>query len=219
MELLKKFDAQNYKDTTSVFEKYTIRGIIVRDGKIAMQCSKEGEYKIPGGGMEAGETYVEALAREVKEETGLFIIPEKAVGLGEILEVRKDIFDDTKKFICHSLFYYCEETGEETPIHLTKSEIAKGYYLKWATPQEIYDTNIAMEKDPWIIRDTAFIKMILDGKIAALAGQAVQIAAAETVTDQNRRRGGYARHRHKGEIAERNDDLVYQTAARSPRRG
>ena len=170
MELLKKFDEQNYKDTTSVFEKYTIRGIIVRDGKIAMQCSKEGEYKIPGGGMEAGETYVEALAREVKEETGLFIIPEKAVGLGEILEVRKDIFDDTKKFICHSLFYYCEETGEETPIHLTKSEIAKGYYLKWATPQEIYDTNIAMEKDPWIIRDTAFIKMILDGKIAALQG-------------------------------------------------
>ena len=113
---------------------------------------------------------MEALAREVKEETGLFIIPEKAVGLGEILEVRKDIFDDTKKFICHSLFYYCEETGEEVPIHLTKSEIAKGYYLKWATPQEIYDTNIAMEKDPWIIRDTAFIKMILDGKIAALQG-------------------------------------------------
>ena len=35
MELLKKFDEQNYKDTTSVFEKYTIRGIIVRDGKIA----------------------------------------------------------------------------------------------------------------------------------------------------------------------------------------
>ena len=63
MELLKKFDAQNYKDTTSVFEKYTIRGIIVRDGKIAMQCSKEGEYKIPGGGMEAGETYVEALSK------------------------------------------------------------------------------------------------------------------------------------------------------------
>ena len=61
-------------------------------------------------------------------------------------------------------------TGEEVPIHLTKSEIAKGYYLKWATPQEIYDTNIAMEKDPWIIRDTAFIKMILDGKIAALQG-------------------------------------------------
>lgn len=51
-------------------------------GMERLQCSaKEGEYKIPGGGMEAGETYVEALAREVKEETGLFIIPEKAVDL------------------------------------------------------------------------------------------------------------------------------------------
>lgn len=170
MELLAKFDENNYENTTTVFEKYTIRGIIVREGRIAMQCSRDGEYKIPGGGMEPGETYVQALAREVKEETGLFIVPEKAVPLGEILEVRKDIFEETKKFICHSLFYYCEETGEETRIHLTKSEIAKGYYLKWATPQEIYDTNIKIEKDPWIIRDTAFIKMIVDGKIEALRG-------------------------------------------------
>ena len=37
MEILKKFDAQNYKDTTSVFEKYTIRGIIVRDGNAVQQ--------------------------------------------------------------------------------------------------------------------------------------------------------------------------------------
>ena len=88
MELLKKFDAQNYKDTTSVFEKYTIRGIIVRDGKIAMQCSKEGEYKIPGGGMEAGETYVEALAREVKEETGLFIIHTSLLFFSKSLRVQ-----------------------------------------------------------------------------------------------------------------------------------
>ena len=111
MELLKKFDAQNYEDTTSVFDKYTIRGIIVRDGKIAMQCSKEGEYKIPGGGMEKGETYVQALAREVKEETGLFILQEKAVELGEILEVRKDIFDDTKKFIVIPFFTTVRRQG------------------------------------------------------------------------------------------------------------
>lgn len=168
MQLLAKFDANNYSDTTELFEKYTIRGIIVRDGKIAMQCSKDGEYKIPGGGMEKNETYVEALAREVKEETGLFILPETAVELGEIVEMRRDIFEEHKKFVCHSLFYYCKETGEQADIHPTASETAKGYELKWATPQEIYDTNIAIEKDPWIIRDTAFIKMIVDGKIPAL---------------------------------------------------
>ena len=49
MELLKKFDAQNYKDTTSVFEKYTIRGIIVRDGKIAVEIFRnhpEGTFDV-----------------------------------------------------------------------------------------------------------------------------------------------------------------------------
>ena len=170
MQILAVFDEKNYDNTETVLEKYTIRGIVVRDGKIAMQCSRDGEFKIPGGGMEPGETYLQALAREVQEETGLFIIPQKAVELGEITEIRKDIFDDRKKYICHSLFYFCEETGEEELIHLTKSEIAKGYYLKWATPQEIYEKNIAVEKDPWIIRDTAFIKMILEHRFEVLNG-------------------------------------------------
>lgn len=168
MQLLAKFDAANYSDTTALFEKYNIRGIIVRNGKIAMQCSRNGEYKIPGGGMEAGETYMDTLVREILEETGLFVIPQKAVELGEILEVRKDIFESSKKYICHSLFYYCEETGEQTDIHLTKSELAKGYYLKWATPEQIYERNSQIGKDPWISRDTAFIKMILDHKIEPL---------------------------------------------------
>ena len=170
MQILAVFDEKNYDNTETVLEKYTIRGIVVRDGKIAMQCSRDGEFKIPGGGMEPGESYLQALAREVQEETGLFIIPQKAVELGEITEIRKDIFDDRKKYICHSLFYFCEETGEEEQIHLTTSEIAKGYDLKWATPQEIYEKNIAVEKDPWIIRDTAFIKMILEHRFEVLNG-------------------------------------------------
>ena len=100
MQILAVFDEKNYDNTETVLEKYTIRGIVVRDGKIAMQCSRDGEFKIPGGGMEPGESYLQALAREVQEETGLFIIPQKAVELGEITEIRKDIFDDRKKYIC-----------------------------------------------------------------------------------------------------------------------
>lgn len=168
MKLLARFDAENYEYTTTLLEKYTIRGIIVRNGKIAMQCGKDGIYKIPGGGMETGETYLQALAREIKEETGLFIIKESVKELGEILEMRKDIFDENRKYVCHSLFYYCMETGEQTAVHLTPSEKAKGYYLKWASPQEIYDRNKNVGKEPWIVRDTAFIKMIIDGKIEQL---------------------------------------------------
>lgn len=165
MRILAVFDENNYQDTESLYEKYSVRGIIMRDGKLAMQCGSDGEYKIPGGGKEEGETFIEALAREIREETGLFIIEEEVQALGEILEIRRDIFDSAQKYICHSLFYFCKVTKEQTQISLTPSELARGYHLAWASPEEIYRRNIQTEKDSWIIRDTAFIKMLIDKKI------------------------------------------------------
>lgn len=165
MEVLAVFDAKDYQDTVEVYEKYSVRGIINRNGKIAMQCSKDGEYKIPGGGLEAGEDFTQALVREILEETGLHVIESKIVELGEIKEVRKDLFNPQKKYICHSMFYYCEVEDKQEALKLTPSEIAKGYELKWAAPQEIYQRNILIEKDPWIIRDTAFVKMLIDKKV------------------------------------------------------
>jgi hypothetical protein len=43
---------------------------------------------------------------------------------------------------------------------MTESEIAKGYHLVWATPEEIIAGNRAFMDEPWIRRDTDFIKMI-----------------------------------------------------------
>lgn len=165
MKVLAVFDAKDYQDTMDVYEKYSVRGIIKRDGKLAMQCSRDGEYKIPGGGLEKGEDFRQALIREVLEETGLHVIEDKILELGEIQEVRKDLFDPKKKYICHSMFFYCEVGDNQEALKLTPSEIAKGYELKWATPEEIYHRNTLIGKDPWIVRDTAFIKMIMDEKI------------------------------------------------------
>ena len=109
--------------------------------------------------------YEQTLIREVKEETGLYVRPESICELGEIIELHRDIFEPDKKFICHSLFFYCDVLDRQAPLSLTPSEIAKGYQLKWATPEEVYHRNILIEKDSWIIRDTAFVKMLMDGKI------------------------------------------------------
>lgn len=166
MRILATFDAKDYQNTVGIYEKYSVRGIIMREGKLAMQCSREGEYKIPGGGMERGESRIQALIREVREETGLYVIEDAVEELGEIIELRRDIFDPTKKYVCHSLFYYCKtEMGRQDELKLTTSEIAKGYELKWVTPEEMYRRNILIEKDPWIIRDTAFVKMLMDGSV------------------------------------------------------
>lgn len=163
MKILTCFDENNYASTTKVFEKYNIRGIVCVDGKLAMQRSKDGEYKIPGGGVEAEESHVDALSRELREEVGLVLAEGSITELGEITEIRRDIFDEETKYICHSLFYLCEVTEERVPITPTASEMRKGYQPVWAAPEEIYETNMRLGTDPWIKRDTAFIKMWLDG--------------------------------------------------------
>lgn len=164
MKLLACFDEKNYSDTTKVFEKYNIRGIVLQDGKLAMQQGSDSVYKIPGGGVEAGESHVEALRRELREEVGLVLVEDSMLELGEITEIRRDIFDSDTKYICHSLFYACKVTEERLPITPTASEIKKGYKAVWETPEKIYEINTKLGEDPWIARDTAFIKMLIDGK-------------------------------------------------------
>lgn len=165
MKILTIFDSKNYDNTTSVFEKYNPRAIIMRDGKLAMQRSKNGIYKIPGGGREGEESFLDTLVREVSEETGLVVRKSSVCELGEITEIRRDIFDETVKYICHSLFYFCEIEEEQKELNLTASEKEKGFYVEWATPQEIYNNNVALSSEPWIMRDTAFIKMLIDGEV------------------------------------------------------
>ncbi len=170
MKILATFDQKDYQDTVAVYEKYTVRAILERDGKIAMQRGSDGEYKLPGGGMEPGEGYVQALAREVREETGLCIIEESVAELGEILEARRDIFDGTKKYVCHSLFFYCRAGEERVPLSLTPSEVAKGYLPVFVTPEEVLSRNEQGMRDPWIKRDTAFVRMIVEGKVLLPSG-------------------------------------------------
>lgn len=127
-----------------------------------MQLGNSGEYKIPGGTVEEGESFEQALLREIREETGLSVKPDSITELGEIEEIRRDHFLGSRKYICHSFYYRCEVWEEVLETDMTMQETNLGYHLEWASIQQIISANSRLLKETWEMRDTLFFKLLLD---------------------------------------------------------
>ena len=165
MKKLLVLDYKNYTEDMPVYEKHTVRAIIMKDGKLAMQQSYTGEYKILGGVVEDGESHLTTLMREVEEEAGMFVIPDSLNEIGIIEEKRLDVFHKDRIYHCLTYFYGCDVEERMVPLSLTACEVAKGYKLAWATPKQIVETNRALVKEKWKLRDTEFVNLLLEGKL------------------------------------------------------
>jgi 8-oxo-dGTP diphosphatase len=85
---------------------YRNRVLLVRRGNPPLQ----GEWSIPGGMLEVGETLAEGVRREVAEETGI------EVSIGDLIEVFERISRDREgrpKYHYVILDYFCEMLGGE----------------------------------------------------------------------------------------------------------
>lgn len=167
MRVLKILDNGGYTQDMPLIYTQTVRAVIIQDGKMVMQRGRNGEYKIPGGGLEGNEDRMDALCREVLEEAGMEVNRASVRDIGEMIEFRADKFEPEKRFERHTYYYFCRVTGKRVPLTLTDSERELGFECVWETPENIYNTNKEMCKSPCAIRDTLFIKMLLDGDIDA----------------------------------------------------
>ena len=78
-------DTRSYPDRPFL----AVSAAIVREGRVLIvrraRPPAEGLFTLPGGVVEAGETLVEAIVREVREETGMTIEPVALAGHREVL--------------------------------------------------------------------------------------------------------------------------------------
>lgn len=155
-------DEKNYTDDMPLIERYAARGIICRDGKYAMQLGDDGEYKLPGGGMEEGEGCVDALCREVAEETGLVVDRSSVRFCGEVIEIRRDIYEEDKKYIKHSYIYLCEADEGRVELSMTESEIKRGFHPVWERLGTIISENRRNIREEWRLRDTRLLELLLE---------------------------------------------------------
>ncbi|MCR5719764.1 MAG: NUDIX domain-containing protein [Lachnospiraceae bacterium] len=166
MKHLFDIDNGDYTEDMPLYERFRVRAVIVKDDKIAVQHVDGGEYKLPGGGVEAGETLTEALAREVMEECGLTVIPESIRDIGEVRELRRDIFEPDHRYISHSYHFFCEVKDEISPTAMTESELKRGYHPQWESVDNILawgDANLGDRY--WQKRDHLFLKWMRENHL------------------------------------------------------
>lgn len=166
MRLIRLFDDKNYSPDLPVFHRDAARAIILRDGKLAMVHSlKEGYYKFPGGGLEAGESLVDAMIRETEEEVGLRVVRESVREYGYITERRRGLYEN-EIFEMNSYYFLADIEENSALQHLDGYEAELGYVLKWVGPKRAYEANVRISEiehqSKFLLREAEVMREIME---------------------------------------------------------
>lgn len=162
MQLLKtiEFEKVSPEELASYdFRQAARAAVFDKEGKVALLfVSKKGYHKLPGGGVEKGESLEETLKRECREEIGCEI---KITGeIGTIVEHRKLFNIKQESFCC-----LAEVAGEKGEPAFMEDETEEGFSIKWVGFEEAIrllenDRSDDYQSKFIKIRELAFLKEI-----------------------------------------------------------
>lgn len=168
MKRLFTIDLKDYDEEWEHSKRPSARGIIVKGDKLALiHNMKYDYYEFPGGGIEEGESFEEGLIREVKEETGLTVIPESIREFGSALRLSKSRKLENTVFEQESFYYLCEVFSEIGDTKLEDYEEAEGLILEFVKPEDAVYVNRnndhGEDKDGvWIERETRILEEYIE---------------------------------------------------------
>lgn len=166
MRLLFTIDKKDYIENGTVFIRPSVRGIIIKNEKLAMVYSKKyNYYKFPGGGINENESHIDTLIREVCEETGMIVNKSTIKEYGLVIKKQKGIKDDL--FIQNNYYYFCDVLDELVNQKLDDYELKEGFVLEWVDLKRIIEVNsnhnyINDEINGIIERDTKVVELLLN---------------------------------------------------------
>lgn len=130
-------EANKYK----LVRRVAVRGIIYDNDKLLMVQTKHGDYKFPGGGVYEGETYEQALLREIREETGYSDVTVCCM-IGKAFEQNIDWFEDDAYFQMESYYYVCRLNSDALcDDDQEEYEKALGYRAVKVDADDAFETN------------------------------------------------------------------------------
>lgn len=159
MRMLFELDAKNYNLNGDVFVRPSARSIIIKNNKIFMVHSlKYDYYKFPGGGINEGESKIDALIRETKEEAGLIVIPESIKEYGMVHRIQKGVRFKCEVFIQDNYYYLCEVVDGVFEQNLDEYEADEKFTLEYVNYKVVLEANRKPDhgpKDPIMIEREA----------------------------------------------------------------
>ena len=160
MQVFRIYDPEGCASLSSRNVRNAVKAIIIRESKVAMMYfSKDKLYDFPGGGIENGETNVEALIRETKEETGLTIKPLSIKEFGKNVLFHKDTEIIHEK---HFHYYFCEVEDKYVKTNLTEVEIKNGLQFVFIDIEKAISANElhTQQKFHWVKCPTDILKLL-----------------------------------------------------------
>jgi 8-oxo-dGTP diphosphatase len=158
MKLLKTFGEK--MNNVHYEERHAVRAVVLDDiGRVALlYVGKTFHHGLPGGGMKQGESKLQALKREVREETGVNAKVLEEVG---ITNEYRDFLDPARFEINYA--YIVHENGLRKAPQLTTKELGCDFELKWVEINkaiELFENDEKRDrKSEFIVgRDLAILK-------------------------------------------------------------
>lgn len=163
MRLLFEIDKKDYEEDGEAFIRPSARAIIFKDGKLAaIYSNKKKYYKIPGGGIEDGETPIDAMIREVREEVGLEVISDSIKEFGYVHRIQKG--KNEPVFIQDNYYYFCDVYEGQIPPNYSENEIEEEFESVFVSIEDAIKMNeqyvIENPQDSGAERELRVLKMI-----------------------------------------------------------
>ena len=159
------YNNYNLKDSDINKEVKRARALIANSRDELLFGYSDNTYQTIGGHLEEGETYLECLSREIKEESGIELTFDNIEPFVVIKYYQKD-YPEKGKNTLYIINYYLVRTDikpDLSKIDLTDDELAWNYEVRYIPKdiclKELYD-NIALAKKKLTVYDT--IEVVLE---------------------------------------------------------
>ncbi|MBA2364239.1 MAG: NUDIX domain-containing protein [Chloroflexia bacterium] len=127
------------------------------DGRfLLVRRADNDHWVLPGGGVEPGERVVEAVVREMEEETGIHVKPVNLIGIYSNPDVIISYDRGTRRYQVVSIMFLCE------PMHGTLRRTAEttdfGYFAPQALPEPLAQTHLERIQDAAAFAGAVFVR-------------------------------------------------------------